>query len=215
MNSKLYAVTISHQLGSSGAIVGQKLSDRLGIPLIDREIIKEVSKRLNLAEQELEHREERLQSFWESFTHMVSLVDPAVSISPASYVPTDQELFLQESDTIGRIAERRSAIFIGRCARYILHNHPCHISILVHADLPARVKRLNELYHLSEEEAKKLIEINDRERVAYIRTFAKENLFDARLYDLSINISRMGIDEAVVHIADCVTTKVRLFTGCK
>jgi cytidylate kinase len=211
MNNMLYAVTISHLLGSGGAVVGQKLSDKLGIPFIDREVLKEVSRRLNFAEQVLQQREERLQSFWESFSHMVSLIDPAASFSSASYVPTDQELFLLESETIGRIAEKRSAIFIGRCARFILRNHPHHVSILIHADIPDRIKRLSELYKISEAEASKLVHVNDRERSAYIRAFAKENLFDARLYDLSVNVSRIGLDKAVEHIVDCVNTKIQSF----
>jgi cytidylate kinase len=209
MGEKLYAITISHQLGSGGALVGQRLSEQLGIPFIDRQVLKEVSQRLNLAERTLERREERLQSLWESFSHNVSLIDPAVSLSPASYVPTDQELFLLESETIGRIAEKSSAVFIGRCARYILRSHPLHVSILIHAEIPERINRIQDLYRLSAAEAKKLIETNDRERTAYIRAFAKENLFDARLYDLCVNTSRIGLEEAVEHIVSCVGAKVQ------
>ena len=63
MEEKLFSVTISHQIGSGGAYIGEKLSERLGIPFLDRAILKEVSNQLNLAESELEHREERLSSF--------------------------------------------------------------------------------------------------------------------------------------------------------
>jgi Cytidylate kinase-like family len=59
MDEKLYAITISHQLGSGGAPVGKKLSERLNIPFFDREILKRVSNRLHLAETDLGHREPR------------------------------------------------------------------------------------------------------------------------------------------------------------
>ena len=50
MDSRPYSVTISHQLGSGGAYLGEKLAGRLGIPFLDRDILKEVAQQLNLAE---------------------------------------------------------------------------------------------------------------------------------------------------------------------
>ena len=59
-------ISISHQLGSGGAYLGQKLSERLGLPFIDRDVLKKVAAQLNLAEGILEGREERLSTFWQS-----------------------------------------------------------------------------------------------------------------------------------------------------
>lgn len=77
--------------GSGGAYIGQKLSSRLGVPFLDREIIKEVARRLNLAEAELADREERLSSFWQNFANMVVLTDPAASLQ--QYIPSDRDMF--------------------------------------------------------------------------------------------------------------------------
>jgi len=49
MDIKPYSVTISHQLGSGGAYLGEKLAGRLGIPFLDRDILEEVARQLNLA----------------------------------------------------------------------------------------------------------------------------------------------------------------------
>jgi cytidylate kinase len=67
MGNKHLVITISHQLGSGGAYLGQKLSERLGPPFIDREVLKKVAEQLNLAETALAGREERLSTFWQSF----------------------------------------------------------------------------------------------------------------------------------------------------
>ena len=213
MNGNPFAITISHTLGSGGAYVGEKLSERLGVPFLDREILKRVADRLQVAETELENREGRLQSFWETFSQMATLADPARGLTVSTYIPTDRDLFQLESETIKRIADERSAIFLGRAGRYILRDHPCHISFLVYADIPARTDRLRELYHLPDREIKKLIENNDRERAAYIRTFAKEDLFDARLYDLCVNTSRIGLDNTVELMVACVNAKIRPCQG--
>jgi CMP/dCMP kinase len=205
---KPYIITISHQIGSGGATIGQKLSERLGIPFIDREILKQVSQKLHLAEAELEGREERLSSFWQSFGRIVEMTDPAYSLTADHYIPTDRELFQIESETILRIAKNSQAIFIGRCGRYILREHPCRFSLLVHAERLPRIQRLCALYHISPQEADAMIEANDRERSAYIRTFTKQDWLDARLYDLCLNTSSTGFDQAFEIVNAAILAKL-------
>src|SRR4030042_733058 len=194
MDEKLYAITISHQIGSSGAPVGKKLSERLEIPFFDREILKRVAARLHMAEADLEHREERLRSFWHSYSRTAELLDPALSLTADRYVPTDKELFQLESGTLLRIAEKSNAVFIGRCGRHILRDHTRHISLFLYADPATRIERIKNLYHLGAPEAKAFIEDNDRDRAAYIRAFSGQDWLDARLYDLCLNTSRTGVD---------------------
>jgi cytidylate kinase len=210
MDTSLYAVTISHQPGSGGAYLGEKLAGRLGIPFLDRDILKQVAQQLYLAEAELANREERLSSFWENFSRLATFTDPSMSLAVQRYLPSDSDLFETESATIQRIAEKSSAIFLGRCGWYVLSSHPRHVSLLVTADQPARIKRLRELYKISEAEAVNLIKTNDQEREDYIRTFTKQNWLDARHYDLCVNTSAVGWD-CVVDLAEkCVRAKLQL-----
>jgi cytidylate kinase len=207
MDEKIYVITISHQIGSSGAPIGKKLSERLNIPFFDREILRRVSTRLHMAEADLEHREERLRSFWQSYSRTAELMDPALSLTADEYIPTDKELFQLESETILRIAEKSNAVFIGRCGRHILRGHSRHISLLLHADPATRIERIKMLHHLGAPEAGKLLEENDRDRAAYIRAFAGQDWLDARLYDLCLNTSRAGVDGAVELISSFVKTR--------
>jgi cytidylate kinase len=197
MQEQTSVITIGHQIGSGGAYVGQKLSERLGIPFIDREILRNVAARLHMAEAELEGREQRLTSFWQTFAWAAECIDPAKSFIADRYVPTDQELFEFESEYIACIADKRSAIFLGRCGQYILRQHPRHFRLLVLAELPARIKRLAEMYRLSPAEAEKKAETNDRERSAYIYKFTKQNWLEPRLYDLCVNTTTVGLDRTV------------------
>ena len=197
MDNKHLVITISHQLGSGGAYLGQKLSERLGIPFIDRDILKKVAEQLHLAEADLDGREERLSTFWQSFMRYAIYTDPVGCMSPENYSPTDRDLFQLESENIGRIADQGPAIFLGRCGAHILRDRPGRFSLFVHADLPDRIARIQQLYCLSAGEARKLIETNDRERAAYVRAFTRQDLLDARLYHLCLNTSRLGLDRAV------------------
>jgi cytidylate kinase len=208
MGNKHLAITINHQLGSGGAYLGQKLSERLGLPYIDRDVLKKVAEQLNLAEAVLDGREERLSTFWQSLMRIAAFTDPVKCLSLDSYyLPSDRELFKFESDYIGRIADKSSAIFLGRCGRYILREHPGHISILIHADLPDRIKRIQQLYCLGEDEAKKLIETNDRERTAYMRAFTRQDWLDARWYDLCVNTSSLGLEKVVEIVLELIKDK--------
>ena len=210
MDIKPYSVTISHQLGSGGAYLGEKLASRLGIPFLDRDILKEVARQLDLAEAELEVREERLSSFWQNFTRVTIFTDPALVMAAQRYIPSDSELFQMECTTIQRIAEKSSAIFLGRCGFYVLRNHPRHVSILITAKNPARIKRLQELYNLTEEKTLELIKTNDKERDDYIRTLTKQNWLEARHFDLCVNTSAVGWDCAVDLAEKCVRVKLQL-----
>ncbi len=197
MSSEPFVITINHQVGSGGANLGKQLSERLALPFVDREILQRVARQLNLPERDVESREERLSSFWESFSRALLYTDPSMSLAAANITPSDKEVFNLESEYITRIAEAKSAIILGRCGWYILRDHPCRISIFVHAAMPARTKRISELYHLSPEEAAEFIETNDKERTAYIRTFTRQDWLDARLYDLCIDTSRIAFDSMV------------------
>jgi cytidylate kinase len=196
MPQPLYAITISHQLGAGGTLVGQALAERLGIPFFDREILRRVSEQLHMAEADLAHREERLSSIWDSLLRVSALIDPAQVKIVERYVPSDQELFRLESEMIRRIAERASAVFMGRSGRFVLRDHPRHLKLLVYADRKSRLARLQRLYQIPKPDAERLMEDNDRERAAYIRTFTGKDWTDARLYDLCVNTTSIGMDGA-------------------
>jgi cytidylate kinase len=207
---KPYVITISHLIGSGGGVVGKNLAEQLCIPLIDREILQSVAQKLHLAEAELEGRDQRITTFWQSFQRMVQAVDPVQIRINDRYVPSDRELFQTETETILRIAENSQAIFLGRACRYILQQHPCHFSLLVHAGLPDRIQRLCKLHTISAQEAAKMIETNDRERSSYIQTFTRQAWLDPRLYDLCLNTSSVGLEKASEIAYAAITAKLEL-----
>lgn len=62
--SSPFIITISRQLGSGGAYVGQQLAKKLNIYYADREIIIEASRQLSVLEEQVESRDEKRISFW-------------------------------------------------------------------------------------------------------------------------------------------------------
>ena len=199
--TKSFVITISRQLGSGGAYIGQQVASKMNVFFADREIIRKAAKQLSILEENLESREEKRLSFWHSFIKAAPQ-GGGVYMAPVSPILefTDNELFAVESDIIKRIASEDPAVIIGRCGFDIFRQHPNHISIFMHARKEFRINRIQKLYTLSEESAGRMIEKSDKERAAYCKTFTGKEWSDARNYDMAIDTGKLGIDKTVEYI---------------
>lgn len=195
--TSLFVITINRQLGSGGSYIGQQLAKKLDVFYADREIISQAAKEFSLLEEDLEGREEKLSSFWQSFFQSYSFGTPDVYIPQQSYIPTDRELFEIETQIIERIAKERSAVIIGRCGCHILREHPNNVSIYLHADTAFRKDLIRKQNNISAEEATRMIAQSDKARPLYYRTFTGKEWTDARQYNLSINTSKIGLNISV------------------
>ena len=192
-------ITISRQLGSGGAYIGQKLSKVLNIQYADREIIGKAADSLSVLENELEARDEKIRSFWESFIHFNAIASD-MYLPPKKNLPTDLKLFKTETRIIREMAKNHSYVIVGRCGFHILGNYPNRVSIFLHADAAFRESRVQEMYNVPEETAKKMIVQNDKERALYCKTFTGKDWTDATNYGLSLDTGKIGLDKTVEFI---------------
>jgi len=191
-------ITISRQLGSGAALIGQHLAQRLGIAYLDREILQRATKQLQLSEDVAQAHDETITPFWQSLMQPFAYGSPeAMYIPPPLYLTTDQELFQEESKIIAQMARTHSAVIVGRGGVHVLQEHPRHFSIFLHAHQSFRQHRVEELYHLSAKEARGVIEASDLTRTRYHRLLAGKDGNDARHYHLSLDTSVLGMTAAV------------------
>ncbi len=196
--SKSFAISISRQLGAGGAFVGQQLASKLNIFFADRDILREAAHRLSTFETNLESREERILSFWHSFMKSLPQTDVITVPSVAPTLEyTDQELFDAEDEIIRKIVHEHPTVILGRCGHYILRNEMKHISVFLHADKEFRIKRIQELYNVQNDEATEMVEKSDKERAAYCKTFTHKEWMNASNYDLSIDTGKIPLEQAV------------------
>lgn len=194
-----FVITISRQLGSGGSFIGQQLAQKLNVFYADREIIRKAAEQLSVLEEDLESRDEKTLSFWQSFVYTTAFA-PDVYIPSKSLLPTDRELFEAEAEIIKHIARERSAVIMGRCGFHILREFPNRISLFLHAESTFRSERVQKQYALSSGEAEKMIAQSDKERALYCKTFTGKNWTDATLYDLSIDTGKYGVDKTAAFI---------------
>jgi cytidylate kinase len=190
-----YVITIGRQLGSGGREAGLKLAGLLGISFYDKELIRIASRESGLNERFFEKADEkkRFSLFWGLF----GMHSPQTQEIYSGYYLSDETLFKIQSDVIRTLAEKQSCLFVGRCADYILKDHPRRLSLFLSAELNDRIKRVMEIYKIAQKDAEDLIEKTDRQRSSYYNYFSNKSWSAAESYHLCINTSVLGIDETV------------------
>jgi CMP/dCMP kinase len=192
-----FVISISRQLGSGGAYVGQQLASKLHVAYVDREIINKASKQLQVSEKQIESRDETRTPLWRSILTSSSYISPTVYLPPPLSEPSDKELYQTESEIIEQISKNFSAVIVGRGGSYVLRNHPRHVSIFLHGAPAHRIKRIQKLYKLDEEKARKMIETGDKARGIYLKAITGMDWMDCRQYHLCIDTSITNIDRVI------------------
>lgn len=105
---------------------------------------------------------------------------------------------------IRRLAERESCIFVGRCADYILRDHPRCINIFLTASEEARIARICQREVCCEERARERMWRGDKCRADYYNYYTTRSWGMASSYDLCINTSKLGVEATVELILDFV-----------
>lgn len=199
---KDYVITISRQFGCGAHEIATKLSEKLSIPYYDKEILKRAAKDSGF--------DERLFVFYDekptgSFLFNIS-ADGYTTVTDTG-ITLEDKIFQYQFDTIRKLAEEGSCIIIGRCSDYVLRDFPNLLKIFLHANNDFRRERVINQYGISEKSAAKEIKITDKKRARFHNFYSEYKWGDACNYDLSIDVSRIGIDDTVELIADYINKK--------
>ena len=181
-------ITISREYGSGGREIGKRVAQILGITLYDKSISELTAVATGIKPEVIDAFQDRTPTHFDYGTY-----------SSGKFVHISDDLFEKQSKIIREMAQK-PCVIIGRCADFILRDMPNVIDIFVCAPLDYRIKRISELYHLSEKEALKTIKTCDKQRAKYHSHYADTTWGDPRSYDFTIN-SATGLDETAKAIA--------------
>lgn len=169
-----------------------------GISCYDKELIQIASQESGLGREFFEQADEKKR-----FSILGGLSGLQSGLADEGYANNylcNEYLFKVQSDVIRNLAEKQSCIFVGRCADYILREHPRCVNIFVSADMEDRMQRIAEDQRLSREKAKDLIERTDKKRAGYYNYYSNKIWGMAASYHLCINSSVLGIAGTVEYI---------------
>ena len=193
-------ITIAREYGSGGREIGRKLSEMLGLRFCDRDLITMAAEKSGMSVEVLHSVDEKASgSLLYTLAMGSSMIHSAVDVYN---MPLNDKLFILQSHLIEEFADKEPCIFVGRCADYILENHPGVFRVFIYADFDARVKNIVSRRGVSEADAKSDIVRTDRRRANYYNYYTGKKWGRLENYDLAVSSSLLGIDGTAKLIAD-------------
>ncbi len=195
-----FVITIARETGSGGLNITRKLSDALGVPYYDRDLLRKASEFSGIHEKFFGAADERIG--------LKEMLSAAEKVYTGEVLPPDSDdftstrnLFSFQARIIKELAETESCIILGRCANYLLADRSDVLRVFIHAPLEARQERVAS-YSLawSGREVTKYIRLEDKRRASYYHYYTGEEWRDAAGYDLSLDSDVLGEDGCVQRI---------------
>ena len=195
-----FVITINRQFGTGGHEIGAEIAKRLGVKLLDKQILEAVARKFDIGADTVMKLESRNTSWWDDFTQFYRsyMIDNHHhDLGPEL---TSHQLFEAQATVIRQIAEEESCVIVGRCAFDIFRHHPNALKIFIHSPEEKRIKRIVDKYGVSSADAKLMIVDNDYTRELYTKTYTGTEWYDARNYDVTLDVSAFGLNGSVDYL---------------
>lgn len=205
-----FIINIGRQLGSGGKDIGEIIARRLGIKLYDKELINLAAEQSGLCAEFFEKADEKESR--NVLSTMIGYLRSPFSggCSNVPNVLSNDALFKIQSDVIRDLAEHESCIFVGRCADYILRDHPRRVDVFISSDDEARVRRICGRTGCTAEEARTQMERGDAQRADYYNYYSSKTWGAAATYHLCINSTVFGDEGTADFILEFASRKLNM-----
>ena len=183
-----FVITIAREYGSGGREIGQRLSQSLGIPFYDKELIDLAAKENGMKTDYVAAHEQNIPS---NLLYEMIMQDFTAPVERS--LSFDDALFVTQSKIIRKLATEQSCIIVGRCADYVLRDFSSCLKVFVHADYEDKLQRIVQKYGEQADAAREKLKYTDRGRANHYKTYTGQVWNEATHYDLCLNSTRLGI----------------------
>ena len=187
-------ITIGRQFGSGGHEVGNRLAERLDIPLYDHNLIHMAAQELRISNEDATKVDETILGRFLSAYAASSIEYRVFMNSDESGQTLTDRVFDRQCAIIRKLAEEGPGIFVGRCADFILRDRADLLKVFIHADPAFRADRIVRVYGEREDSPEKRIRDKDKRRMAYYRYYTDIDWGVAKNYDICLDSGTIGID---------------------
>ena len=181
-------ITISRQYGSGGREVAELLAKRMQVRCYDRQILYLAAEKMDAGEMDISAILDMSYKMPER-----TFMDSVTSLGYET-IPPYNKMYREQAKAIRNIAEKESAVFLGRCADVVLKDFPECYNFFIYADEEYRKNRAKELYG---NKTFKELEKENRTRERYYNYYTGQKWGDPQNYHLMINTSQIGPEKAV------------------
>lgn len=199
-------ITISRQYGSGGHEVGERLAQKLNIPLLDKELIAMAAKKSGLSEEVFERADEKAGSSL-LYSMVMGTYNYGIPLAGVNEMSINDKLFILQSDIIKNAAKNGPCVIVGRCGDYILRENKNVFRVFIHADKESRIRRIVGKGLCDEKKAEDFVAKRDKQRANYYNFYSNKRWDDLSNYQLVIDSSAFEIDRIVDLIISAVENR--------
>lgn len=193
-------ITIGREYGSGGHVIGKKLSEKLGVPFYDQEIISFAAKESGYAEEMFKKADEQKTTSLLFSLAMGTFPYTSKMSTMENLSLTDKLYEIQKNAIIG-LAKQEPCVIVGRCSNYILRYRCNCLNVFIGADMDKRMETVCQRDGIDVDKAKSMINMMDKKRGSYYNYYTGEKWGHREYYDMCINSSTLGLDGTVELIA--------------
>ena len=196
-------ITISRQYGSGGREIAKMLSEEIGIPFYDSDLLAIASEKYGISPGLMAEYDERKSS---SFLYGIAMLADGITSQEKIMLP--YKLFQAQKEGMIRLAEEGPCIFVGRCADYILKEQKRILKVYVYcSSMEKRINRIMERDKVSQREAPGRIAQRDRERKDYYYFHTGQEWGDMKNYDIGLNTAMLSYKDCTKVIRNLLQEK--------
>ena len=112
------------------------------------------------------------------------------------------QVYAAQTQVIRNLSEKGSCIIIGRCADYILKDRPDTYHIFVYGDEYEKISRTQQLFNLSEKDARAMNRDMDKKRRLHYEYYTDRKWGDPGNHCMCLNTSALDMERCIRYILD-------------
>jgi hypothetical protein len=203
-------ITVSREYGAGGSELGGVLGERLGWPVLDRELARRIAARLRCEDRIVELLAERAPTLLERVAAAFTVVPAEAPILPDAAGPVDPDHLVEATQAVLREAARAlPLIVIGHGANCVFRQRADVLRVRVTAPFDLRVRRVAARTGAATADAEADVRRHDANRRHYLDRYYRCDMNDPCAYDLQMNTGTMSLETAATVVSDIVTARQR------
>ena len=202
------AITVSREYGSGGGMIARAVAEKLGWELLDRALIAEVARIVQVDAESVVRYDEHVDSWWHRLYRggLLSFT-LAAGIAPGDAQFCDAETMADFAKQVMiKAAERGGCVIVGRGAQCVLQDYEDVLHVFIYAPWTERVRRVW-TRAAPNGDIEELIRATDDERARYIRLYYGCDWKDPHLYHMMLS-SELGSEQVASMILEAVNAGV-------
>ncbi len=204
-----YIITIARGLGSGGSHVGKKLSETLGIPCYDTEILEMASELSGINESYFFDANEKINKGQIRIRNSKGVYTGRLySVEEEKYL-SNENMFNYQAEVIKTLAleGKVSCNIIGKAANKIIGSLKNVVTVNIQAPMDICIGNVTKRLQINTVQAMEMIKETNTYRRNYYKYYTGGSWDDPTEYDLTINTGAVGEEYASQMIVDYLKFK--------